>query len=150
MMDVVVKALKNVYDSEIPISVYDLGLIRDIKVEGNKVKITMIFTSSTMCPMAEMMAVQVKYAVKKALPDHDVEVNLDFNTRWTPRLATPEGRRALVELFGEEYVKALESGRIKIKVDRGNADFNPMEFMRQRVEERYAVFKKWLERNKIA
>lgn len=148
----VVEALKGVYDAEIPVSIYDLGLIREVHVDeaGRRARVKMLFTSGQMCPVADMMAVQVKYAVKRALPDFDVQVDVDLDTRWTPAMATPEGRRALEELFGKEYVEGLMTGRIKIKVKEPPKDFDPLAYMRQRVEERYRVFKEWLERTRVA
>ncbi|RFA97594.1 metal-sulfur cluster assembly factor [Pyrobaculum aerophilum] len=147
-LDAVVKALREVYDPEIPINIYDLGLIRDIKIENGRVKVKMLFTSGQMCPVAEMMAVQVKYAIKRALPDCQVDVEVDLNTQWTPAFATAEGRRALEEIFGKEYVEGLMKRKFTVRISR-DVPFDPIAYMRENVEARYRVFKEWLERTKI-
>jgi metal-sulfur cluster biosynthetic enzyme len=150
MKEAVVKALREVYDPEIPINIYDLGLIRDITVDNGRVQVTMLFTSGQMCPVAEMMAVQVKYAVARALPGYEVEVKVDLNTQWSPNMATPEGRKALEELYGKEYVEGLTRRRVVVRISKEQVQsFDPIAYMRERVEARYQVFKEWLERNRI-
>ena len=149
--ELVVGALRQVYDPELTVNIYDLGLIREVYLDeaNRRVKVTMLFTSGRMCPVADMMAVQVKYAIKRALPEYDVDVKVDFETRWTPKMATPEGRRALEEIFGREYVESLSRGKVVVRVQQPPPDFDPIAYMRERVEARYKVFKEWLERNKV-
>ncbi len=150
MKEELVEALREVYDPEIPVNLYDLGLIRNIEIEDRKIRITMLFTSGQMCPVAEMMAVQVKYAVLRALPGYEVEVKVDLETRWTPAMATPEGRRALEELFGKEFVEGWSRGRAVVRISKDQVqNFDPIAYMRERVEARYRMFKEWLERTKI-
>ncbi len=150
MKEELVEVLREVYDPEIPVNLYDLGLIRNIEIEDRKIRITMLFTSGQMCPVAEMMAVQVKYAVLRALPGYEVEVKVDLETRWTPAMATPEGRRVLEELFGKEFVEGWSRGRAVVRISKDQVqNFDPIAYMRERVEARYRTFKEWLERTKI-
>jgi len=150
MREEVVKSLREVYDPEIPVNIYDLGLIRDIKIDDKRVHVTMLFTSGQMCPVADMMAVQVKYAVMRALPGYEVEVHVDLKTQWSPDMATPEGRRALEELYGKEYVEGLARRKLVVRIDKEQIQsFDPIAYMRERVEARYRVFKEWLEKNRI-
>jgi len=147
--EVVLEALRGVYDPELPVNIYDLGLIRKVEVDerAKRVSITMLFTSGAMCPVAEMMATQVKYAVKRRLPDYEVGVEVDFSTRWRPSMATPEGRRVLEELFGRE---ALREDKIVVRVQKPPENFDPIQYMRERVEARYRDFREWLEKTRVA
>jgi len=52
--EVIITALKQVFDPELPVNIWDLGLVYDIKINGDKVKLTMTMTSPT-CPMSEQI-----------------------------------------------------------------------------------------------
>ncbi len=112
----VIEALKNVYDPEIPVNVWDLGLIYDIKVDDEgKIKIVMTLTAPG-CPVAGLVAMQAEEAVRQAVPEaKDVEVELTFDPPWDPRRVTPEGRKQLKEIFGydvvEEWIKRMEEAQ---------------------------------------
>jgi metal-sulfur cluster biosynthetic enzyme len=108
----VIEALKGVYDPEIPVNIYDLGLIYDIKIEGRKIKIRMGLTAPG-CPVAGQIAFMAEEAVRQAVPEaEDVEIDLDLETPWDPRRVTPEGREMLKEIFGydvvEEWIKRYD------------------------------------------
>lgn len=83
----VIDALKNVYDPEIPVNIYDLGLIYEITTSdapGNKkdVKILMTLTSPN-CPIAEDMPSKVREEVKKVEGINDVIIEMTFEPPWT-------------------------------------------------------------------
>ena len=109
----VIEALKNVYDPEIPVDVWNLGLIYGIDVDDEgKVKIRMTLTAPG-CPVANIVALQAEETVREMVPEaKDVEVEIVFDPPWDPRRVTPEGRRLLKELFGydvvEEWIKRAE------------------------------------------
>ena len=108
----IVEALRTVYDPEIPVNIYDLGLVYDMKFEGKKVKIRLGLTAPG-CPIAGQIAVMAEEAIRQNVPEiEDVEVELDLETPWDPRRVTPEGRKLLQELFGydvvEEWIKRYE------------------------------------------
>ncbi len=79
----IIEALKNVFDPEIPVNVYDLGLIYgiDISQEGN-VDITMTLTNPN-CPVADQMPGEVADAVKAVEGVNQVNVNLVFDPPWS-------------------------------------------------------------------
>ena len=100
----VIDALKTVYDIEIPVNVYDLGLIREINVGGSKVYIKMTWTSP-MCPYGPLMTKMVEDAVKKVDGVEDVEVEVELDPPWNPKELTEDGLRQMEMLFGKEAVE---------------------------------------------
>lgn len=75
----VIKALKGVYDPEIPVDVYELGLIYDIKIFPiNNVYILMTLTSPS-CPSAEAIPVEIEQKVREIEGVSDVSVELTFD-----------------------------------------------------------------------
>ncbi len=101
----VVEVLRQVYDPEIPINVYDLGLIRRIWLEDGVLKIVMTLTAVG-CPVAGSMAQEVGYAVQSAVPEaEDVEVEVDFERPWDPTQMTPQGREMFKAIYGYDIVE---------------------------------------------
>lgn len=78
----IIKVLKTVDDPEIMVDVYSLGLIYDIKIEKNIVKIKMTFTTP-MCPYGPMMLDMIESAIKEK---HKVNVDIEivFDPPWEP------------------------------------------------------------------
>lgn len=90
----VIKAIKQVYDPEIPVNVYDLGLIYDVGIAENKVNIKMTLTSQS-CPSAQQLPEMVRTRLA-ALPEvKDVEVSVVWQPEWNPSLISPEGKKIL-------------------------------------------------------
>jgi FeS assembly SUF system protein len=89
----VIDVLKNIYDPEIPVNIYDLGLIYDVNVEpvneGFRVKILMTMTAPD-CPEAEYMFMDVRQMVQYIDGIVDVDVELTFDPPWTPDKLTDE------------------------------------------------------------
>jgi FeS assembly SUF system protein len=78
----VISEIKKIYDPEIPVNIYDLGLIYNIVVdEKNKVKIDMTLTSPN-CPVAESLPVDVKNIVLKMEGITDVDLQLVWDPPW--------------------------------------------------------------------
>jgi metal-sulfur cluster biosynthetic enzyme len=101
----VVEVLRQVYDPEIPINVYDLGLIRRIWLEDGVLKIVMTLTAVG-CPVAGSVAQEVGYAVQSAVPEaKDVEVEVDFERPWDPTQMTPQGREMFKAIYGYDIVE---------------------------------------------
>ena len=91
----IVKVLKTVYDPEIPVNVYDLGLIYEIDVqESNNVLIRMTLTAPN-CPMADDVVRDVRDKVKTVESVGEVEVVLTWEPPWTKEMMTEE---AMLEL----------------------------------------------------
>lgn len=88
-----VDVLKNIYDPEIPVNIYDLGLIYDISVEplneGFRVKILMTMTAPD-CPEAEFMFQDVRQMVQYIEGVVDVDVELTFDPPWSPDRLTDD------------------------------------------------------------
>jgi len=91
----VVEALKEIYDPEIPVNIYDLGLIYgvDATSEG-EVKVTMTLTTPH-CPVAESMPAEVELRVGAVPGVRDAEVLLVWDPPWGPDKMTDEARLEL-------------------------------------------------------
>lgn len=88
------QALRKVSDPEYPVSVVDLGMIYDVRVEGGRVEIDMTFTSVG-CPAVEMIPEDMREAVA-ALPGIEaVEIRVVWNPPWTKDRVSDTGRRVL-------------------------------------------------------
>lgn len=91
----IVKVLKTIYDPEIPVDIYELGLIYDVFVnEDNEVKILMTLTSPN-CPVAETLPVEVEEKVKSLNMVKDAEVEITFDPPWTQDLMSEEAKLEL-------------------------------------------------------
>ncbi|MBQ7185691.1 MAG: DUF59 domain-containing protein [Alphaproteobacteria bacterium] len=77
----IIDVLKTIFDPEIPVNIWDMGLIYDIDMSNESVIITMTFTSPT-CPMMEELLAQVKQSVEKVDGVKSVEVKLVWEPAW--------------------------------------------------------------------
>lgn len=95
LTDDIVGALKSVYDPEIPVDIYELGLIYRVEVTDDRdVLIDMTLTAPG-CPVAEQMPVWVQDAVGAVEGICDVKVNMVFDPPWEPSRMSDEARVAL-------------------------------------------------------
>ena len=91
----IVVVLKTIFDPEIPVDIYELGLIYDVFVnEDNDVKILMTLTSPN-CPVAETLPVEVEEKVKSLDEIKDVQVEITFDPPWTQDLISEEAKLEL-------------------------------------------------------
>ncbi|MDR0232534.1 MAG: iron-sulfur cluster assembly protein [Dysgonamonadaceae bacterium] len=91
----IVKMLKTVYDPEIPVNVYDLGLIYGIDIDEEKnVTITMTLTAPA-CPMADFIMEDVKMKVESVEDVKSVVVNLVFEPEWDKDMMSEEAKLEL-------------------------------------------------------
>jgi FeS assembly SUF system protein len=81
LQDKIVAALRSIYDPELPVNIYDLGLIYDIAVKGRHVDVVMTLTSPN-CPVAGSMPAQVECAIKALDEVDDVCVELTWDPPW--------------------------------------------------------------------
>jgi len=79
--DDIIGALKTVYDPEIPVNIWDMGLVYNIEITEQRIHIEMTFTSPT-CPMMEEILQQVKDAVAKVVAPVPVQVDLVWEPAW--------------------------------------------------------------------
>ena len=78
----IITEIKKIYDPEIPVNIYELGLIYDIKVDKeNNVKVNMTLTTPN-CPVAESLPKQVKDNIMKVEGVSDVNLNLVWEPPW--------------------------------------------------------------------
>lgn len=78
----IVDVLKNIYDPEIPVSIYDMGMIYEISVDENFIAhITMTVTAPN-CPVVETLPIEVHSKVKEIEGITDVDVKLTFDPPW--------------------------------------------------------------------
>lgn len=92
LKDEIVEQLKTVYDPEIPINIFDIGLIYNIDIEDTKnVKILMSLTSP-FCPVAEELPEWVKEAVLKIKNILTCDVKVTFDPQWGPHMMSEEAR----------------------------------------------------------
>ncbi|MDY0780546.1 DUF59 domain-containing protein [Tenacibaculum sp. IB213877] len=93
--DKIVRVLKTIYDPEIPVDIYELGLIYDVFVsEENDAKILMTLTSPN-CPVAETLPVEVEEKVKTLEEINNCEVEITFDPTWTQDMMSEEAKLEL-------------------------------------------------------
>ena len=93
--EMIVDALRTVYDPEIPVNIYDLGLIYDLRVdEVGKVGIKMTLTTPA-CPVAGTMPGMIEQAVRHVHAVTDCEIDLVWDPPWNPDMMTEAARLQL-------------------------------------------------------
>lgn len=91
----IVKVLKSIYDPEIPVDIYELGLIYDVFVnEDNHVKVLMTLTTPN-CPVAETLPLEVEDKVRSIEEVSEAKVELTFDPPWTRDLMSEEAKLEL-------------------------------------------------------
>jgi FeS assembly SUF system protein len=84
------QVLKNIYDPEIPVNIFDLGLIYEIIVgEGGKVEIVMTLTAPN-CPMVDELMAEINEKVRALEGVNDLVINLTFDPPWTKDMMSEE------------------------------------------------------------
>ena len=81
MKDKIITEIKKIYDPELPVNIYELGLIYSIKVEGNIAKIQMTLTTPN-CPVAESLPKEVKDGIMQVEGIDRVELDLVWDPPW--------------------------------------------------------------------
>lgn len=93
--EAIVAMLKTVYDPEIPVNVYDLGLIYKVDVDESKnVKIDMTLTAPN-CPAADFIVEDVRMKVESVKDVKSVEINLVFEPEWDKDMMSEEAKLEL-------------------------------------------------------
>ena len=93
--DAIISLLRTVFDPEIPVNIYDLGLFYDIDLGKNgRVVIKMTLTSPN-CPVAESLPVEVEDKVANLPGVMEAKVNLVFDPPWTKEMMSEEARLEL-------------------------------------------------------
>ena len=91
----IVRVLKTIYDPEIPVDIYELGLIYDVFVnEDYDVKILMTLTTPN-CPVAETLPLEVEEKIKSINEVKDAKVEITFDPPWSQDLMSEEAKLEL-------------------------------------------------------
>ena len=91
----IVNQMKEVFDPEIPVNIYDLGLIYEIKIdEEKKVEIIMTLTSPN-CPVAETLPIDVSHKIKNLHGMKSLAVYLTFDPPWDKNMMSEDAKLAL-------------------------------------------------------
>ena len=93
-LDEIKEALRDVYDPEIPVNVYDLGLIYDIQLNGGQVYVKMTLTAPG-CGMGPYIAQNAEWRIAEVEGVEDVEVDMVFDPPWNPEMITEDGKKLL-------------------------------------------------------
>lgn len=93
--DLIIKKLNEIYDPEIPVSIYELGLIYDVRINKTfDVQIIMTLTSPS-CPVAESLPEEVKQEVEKINGVNSVKVEITFEPPWEKSMMSEEAKLEL-------------------------------------------------------
>ncbi len=94
----IIEIIQTIFDPEIPVDIYNLGLIYDIECDDSNIKIKMTLTSPG-CPSAQELPVQVHDEIKNAFPDKTVKVDLVWDPPWDMSRMSEEAQLTL-DMFG--------------------------------------------------
>ena len=93
--DEIIKTLKNIYDPEIPVNIYDLGLIYEIDVDDdNNVKLRMTLTTPN-CPIADSIIAEVQQKIEAIEGVNSMNLKLTFDPPWDESMLTDEAKLEL-------------------------------------------------------
>jgi len=95
LQEAVVEALKSIYDPEIPVNIYELGLIYDVRVDADGDAVIDMTLTTPNCPVAESMPGEVEMRVLSVPGIRDAEVKLVWDPPWDPSKMSDEARLEL-------------------------------------------------------
>ncbi|PKQ03886.1 MAG: SUF system Fe-S cluster assembly protein [Alphaproteobacteria bacterium HGW-Alphaproteobacteria-12] len=95
LTDDIIAAMKTVYDPEIPVDIYELGLIYKVDISDDRDVVVDMTLTAPGCPVAGTMPVMVEDAVRTVEGIADVRVNMTFDPPWDPSRMSDEARVAL-------------------------------------------------------
>ncbi|AHC51799.1 phenylacetic acid degradation protein [Sulfolobus acidocaldarius SUSAZ] len=101
----IMEALTQVYDPEIPVDIVNLGLIYELRINDDGVIYIRLGLTAPGCPVIDDLIYTVEQVVKETVPAKSVEVDIDFDTQWTPFKMTAEGRERFKKLYGYDIVE---------------------------------------------
>ena len=95
MKGLVIEKLKTIFDPEIPVDIYSLGLIYNIEIKNkDEVFINMTLTTAT-CPAAAYLPEEIMAVIKEISSVKEVHVHIVYQPKWTRELMSEEARSAL-------------------------------------------------------
>lgn len=111
LIKLVEDALKEVYDPEIPVDIFNLGLVYEIEAtkENGKPKVRILMTLTAVgCPVTGSILGYVEQAIMDRIPgisEDDIEIDVTFDPPWNPDMVSEEGRELLKEVYGYDVVE---------------------------------------------
>lgn len=125
LKDKIIENLKEVYDPEIPVNIYDLGLIYNIEIIEKVVNITMTLTSPN-CPVAEELPIMAQDAAVMVPGIEKVNVEITWDPPWTPDMMPEEMRFAMgqgMDAYGAIDPFGMQMGQFNLdNLDFGTND----------------------------
>lgn len=104
----VIQILKEIYDPEIPVNVYDLGLVYEVNVTDDKRIHVKMGVTTALCPVSSTIAAVAEEELKSKIPEaKEVRVDIVFDPPWDPTMVTPEGREQLKMIYGYDIVQEM-------------------------------------------
>ncbi len=91
----IIEILKTVYDPEIPVDIYELGLIYDVAVDDNKDAAIRMTLTSPMCPVAETLPPEVEMKARGVAGVREVSLDLVWEPPWSPEMMSDAARLEL-------------------------------------------------------
>jgi len=91
----VMKVLRTCYDPEIPVNVFDLGLIYDIKIATNGDVLVVMTLTSPACPVAGILPAEIQQKLKEHPLINDARVEITFDPPWSPARMSEEAKLEL-------------------------------------------------------
>lgn len=121
--DAIINAIKKVKDPELPINIYDLGLIRKLDINDGVVNIDMTLTTPN-CPVADVMPSQVFDEVSKVDGVQSVRVELVWEPAWSVADLTQRGKAALelMDIDIDYMLRKIHDNTTGLTVDKKNLD----------------------------
>ena len=90
----IINEIRKIYDPELPVNIYELGLIYDIQVKGNKAEIKMTLTTPN-CPVAESLPKEVKEGAMQVEGINDVDLQLVWDPPWNKNMMSDAAKLEL-------------------------------------------------------
>lgn len=91
----VIEALRKVYDPEIPVNIYELGLVYDVVVEEGGIVTVRMTMTSPMCPVVQSMPADIENRIRKIRGVTEAKVELVWEPAWNPEMMSESARLEL-------------------------------------------------------
>lgn len=95
LQDRIIQVLKTIHDPEIPVDIYELGLIYSIDIDDNNDVLIVMTLTAPNCPVADNLPLEVEEAVKRTEGINNVQIQLTFEPAWSPEKISDEAKLAL-------------------------------------------------------
>lgn len=93
--DKIVVVLRNIYDPEIPVNIYELGLVYEVKVDENGKAYVLMTLTTPNCPVAESLPAQVKEEISYLSGITEVDLEITFDPPWDQEMISEEAKLEL-------------------------------------------------------